>query len=49
MYLPITGENVQEFFKRVVGLVFDIHLQKELDAGQNPIKQIGDGIGSIRK
>lgn len=43
-----SGENVQEFFRRVVALVFDLHLQKELEACAVPAKKIGKGIASIQ-
>ncbi|KAL8593561.1 hypothetical protein ACOMHN_058840 [Nucella lapillus] len=43
-----TGENVQGFFSRVVALIFDLHLQKELEAVAAPAKQIGKGTASIQ-
>lgn len=43
-----TGVNIQEFFKRVVSLVFDINLQKELQATEAPAKHIGSGTSSIQ-
>ncbi|XP_076434760.1 ras-related protein Rab-34-like [Babylonia areolata] len=43
-----TGENVQAFFARVVGLIFDDHLQKELEASTAPARQIGKGTHAIK-
>lgn len=44
-----SGWNVQEFFFRIVSLVFDTNLQKELEASTAPAKQIGSGLIQVQR
>ena len=43
----ISDINVREFFTRVVSLIFDANLLKELEASTAPAKTIGSGTSSI--
>ncbi|KAK7481579.1 hypothetical protein BaRGS_00027228 [Batillaria attramentaria] len=44
-----SGYNVQDFFFRVVTLVFDANLQKELESSAAPAKQIGTGLIQVQR
>ncbi|KAL8584785.1 hypothetical protein ACOMHN_035704 [Nucella lapillus] len=42
-----SGENIQEFFRRMVALVFDSQMLKEIDSSSSPPKHIGTGTDLI--
>lgn len=44
-----SGMNVQQFFFRLVALVFDTNLRKELEASAAPAKQIGTGLIHVQR